>query len=148
LVTGDEGDSEIDVVIETPQWVWFVEAKYRSDISTRTTVRPLRDQVLRNIDVGSYYAGVRDFVFTLLIRDQSRSPLGVDAVSRYASLDEPRRILAQHRPDALTNLKAVTLLTWANLATVLRHARDSAPRVDERGYAERALAWLKVKGLA
>ncbi|RPH62556.1 MAG: hypothetical protein EHM89_05390 [Acidobacteria bacterium] len=61
-----EGDSEIDVLIESPEWVWFIEAKYQSDISIKTTTRPLRDQVLRNIDVGSYYAGVRRFFFSLL----------------------------------------------------------------------------------
>src|SRR5690349_1768862 len=27
LAGGDEGSSEIDVVIETPTWVWFLEAK-------------------------------------------------------------------------------------------------------------------------
>jgi hypothetical protein len=57
LVGGDEGISEIDVVIEASTWVWFIEAKYTSDISLGTTTRPERDQVLRNIDVGSYCAG-------------------------------------------------------------------------------------------
>ena len=64
LAYGDEGASEIDVVIEAATWVWFIEAKYGSDISLGTTTRPERDQVLRNIDVGSYYAGVRPFYFT------------------------------------------------------------------------------------
>jgi hypothetical protein len=63
LADGDEGPSEIDVVIEAPSWVWFIEAKYRSDISTGTTTRPDRDQILRNIDVGTYYAGVQRFFF-------------------------------------------------------------------------------------
>ena len=147
LTLGDEGDSEIDVVIETGSWVWFIEAKYRSDISTRTTTRPLRDQVLRNIDVGSYYAGVRQFYFSLLIRDPARSPLGVQAVERYADLAAPRQLLSAHRPDGLANLVAVTLVTWGTLGEVLRHARDVAAREDERGYAERALAWLEHKGL-
>jgi hypothetical protein len=89
VALGPEGDSEIDVLIESPAWVWFIEAKYQSDISTKTTTRPLRDQVLRNIDVGSYYAGVRHFFFSLLIRDKSRSPLGAEAVSKYANLDTP-----------------------------------------------------------
>src|SRR6266576_5654449 len=31
LAGGDEGASEIDVVIQAPTWVWFIEAKYRSD---------------------------------------------------------------------------------------------------------------------
>src|SRR5688572_6348981 len=30
---GAEGASEIDVVIATDSWVWFFEAKYKSDIS-------------------------------------------------------------------------------------------------------------------
>src|SRR5713101_5476196 len=34
LAGGDEGISEIDVVIEAATWVWFIEAKYRSVIST------------------------------------------------------------------------------------------------------------------
>src|SRR5258708_27955270 len=33
LAGGDEGASEIDVVIEAPTWVWFIEPKYKSDIS-------------------------------------------------------------------------------------------------------------------
>lgn len=148
LVTlGPEGDSEIDVLIESPAWVWFIEAKYQSDISLKTTARPLRDQVLRNIDVGSYYAGVRRFFFSLLIRDTSRSPLGAEAVSKYANLETPRSLLAEHRPDGLSNLEAVTLLTWADLGKVLKEARDSARRADERGYAERALSWMQSKGL-
>src|SRR5438046_1086743 len=40
----DEGASEIDVVLESPHCVWFVEAKYQSDIAARATNRPARDQ--------------------------------------------------------------------------------------------------------
>ena len=147
LVLGEEGDSEIDVIIENPSWVWFIEAKFQSDISPRTTARPLRDQVLRNIDVGSYYAGVRDFFFSLLIRQKTKSPLGVEAIERYSDLKTPRSLLAEHRPDGLSNLKAVTLLTWANLSIVLQEAHNSALRSDEQGYAERALSWMREKGL-
>lgn len=146
-LVGSEGDSEIDVIIESPDWVWVIEAKYRSDISTRTTVRPLRDQVLRNIDVGSYYAGQRRFFFSLLVRDEETSPLGAKAVRKYANLSTARLELAGHRPDGLANLEAVTLLTWADVAAVLQEGRDSVRREDERGYAERALAWMEGKGL-
>jgi hypothetical protein len=146
-VEADEGVSEIDVVIESPRWVWFIEAKYLSDISTGTTTRPLRDQVLRNIDVGSYYAGVRDFYFSLLIRDKAYSPLGVEAIARYSDLRRTRSLLAAHRPDGLTNLKAVTILTWEGLGEALHKASGTAQRPDERGYAERALAWLRDKAV-
>ncbi len=147
LLDGDEGPSEIDVVIEAPSWVWFIEAKYRSDISTGITTRPLRDQVLRNLDVGSYYAGVRAFFFSLLIASSERSPIGVETVRRYQDLDVPRSQLRAHRADGLANLKAVTLLTWSDLVAVLAAAVGSVRRVDERGYAERALTWMRTKGL-
>ena len=96
---------------------------------------------------GTHYAEGRDFFFSLLIREQSRSPLGVEAIARYSNPDVPRSLLADHRPDGLSNLRAVTLLTWANLGKVLQAARDSARRLDERGYAERALSWMEKKGL-
>jgi hypothetical protein len=147
LLSGDEGASEVDVIIEAPTWVWFIEAKYHSDISTGTTTRPTRDQVLRNIDVGSYYAGVRDFHFSLLVRTPERSPIGVSTVARYSDLAVPRRELLPHRPDGLANLRSVTMLTWSNLGMVLAHAPQRAYRTDEKGYAERTIDWLKLKGL-
>src|SRR5688500_2452861 len=84
IADGDEGASEIDVVIEAASWVWFIEAKYRSDVSTGTTVRPDRDQILRNLDVGSHYAGVRQFSFSLLISSEQRSPVGVKLLREYS----------------------------------------------------------------
>ena len=51
LRSGDEGISEIDIVIESPSWVMFIDDKYKNDISGGTTTRPDRDQVLRtNVD--------------------------------------------------------------------------------------------------
>jgi hypothetical protein len=145
--SGDEGPSEIDVVIESPLWVWFIEAKYQSDISTRTTTRPLRNQILRNIDVGSYYAGVRAFYFSLLIRSPERSPVGAATISEYSDLSKPRSELLSHRPDGLSNLRSVTLLTWSNLGTVLMAASKNARRPEDQGYAVRAANWLEDKGL-
>jgi hypothetical protein len=144
---GDEGHSEIDGVIEASTWVWFIEAKYRCDISLGTTTRPQRDQVLRNIDVGSYHAGVRDFFFSLLIAAKKTTPKGVKRISEYSDLSVPRTRLQAHRPDGLQNLKAVDLLTWAALADVLEEAAKTASREDERNYAERAVGWLRERGL-
>jgi hypothetical protein len=148
IVELDEGSSEIDVVIEGPCWVWFIEAKFQSDISSKTTNRPERNQVLRNIDVGSYYAGVRDFYFSLLVASDSRSPMGCKAVQEYKTLIEPRRLLAGHRPDGLHNLKSVSCLTWNDLGKVLASARDASLREDEKCIADRALKWLQAKNLA
>ena len=41
-----------------------------------------RDQIIRNLDVGSWYAGVRDFYFALLINDEQHSPKGVDVLQK------------------------------------------------------------------
>jgi hypothetical protein len=144
---GDEGHSEIDVVIEASTWVWFIEAKYRSDISLGTTTRPQRDQVLRNIDVGSYHAGVRDFFFSLLITAEKTSPEGTRRICEYSDLSVPRTRLEAHRPDGLQNLKAVSLLAWSSLADVLEVAANTDAREDERNYAERAVGWLRERGL-
>ena len=52
-----EGASEPDIMIRLGnQGLVLVEAKYRSDVSKRTTHDETRDQVIRLIDIGSWYA--------------------------------------------------------------------------------------------
>jgi hypothetical protein len=145
LLDGDEGESEIDVVIETPTVVWFLEARLGSDISLRTTARAERDQVLRHIDMGSYYAGTRKFCYSLLVADEDRSSDGVAAVRRYADPAVVRETLAEHRPDGLTNLVGVSVLRWSEVAEILADAAEGAGREDERAYAQRALAWMMAR---
>jgi hypothetical protein len=146
LSDGDEGASEIDVVIQTPTWVWFIEAKYRSDISTGTTTRPDRDQILRNLDVGSYFAAPRTFHFGLLVGTATRSPRGVEAIKAYSTdLPGVRSRLAKHRPDGLSNLGNVGHLTWADLVGLLSSAAHATAREDERVFAQRAMNWLEPK---
>jgi len=146
LVGGDEGVSEIDAVIEAPTWVWFIEAKNTSDISLGTTTRPGRDQILRNIDVGTYYAGVRPFFFSLLVRSEDHSPEGLGRIRKYSDFSAPRSKL-EHRPDGLQNLSAIGQITWGALGSVLEEASTQASREDERSYALRAEGWLRSKGL-
>lgn len=63
-----EGPTEVDLVIETPESLTFVEAKYLSDIDCQTSYDRCRDQIIRNIDVGSHQAEMRrkKFFFILL----------------------------------------------------------------------------------
>jgi hypothetical protein len=128
--------------------VWFIETKYRSDISTGTTTRPERDQILRNLDVGTHYAGVRRFCFSLLIASEQRSPLGVQKLQEYSDFHVSRQKLAGHRPDGLVNLHALGQLTWRQLGEVLAVAKSEAPREDERAYAARASEWLNERVLS
>lgn len=143
----DEGDTEADVVIETASWVWFIEVKLRSDISTGTTTRPNRDQVLRNIDVGSYYSGVRPFFFSLLISAPERSRKGVERVAEYQDREKVRGLLSPHRPDGLANLRGVGLLKWQQLGDTLAAIARSNSREDERAFARRAAEWLEERRL-
>ena len=137
VLDADEGESVIDVVIETPSVVWCIAS----------ATRAAREQVLRGIDVGSYYAGTRQFYFSLLIGDAARSKDGVAAIDAFKALAKPRDLLASHRPDKLANLAGVSRLTWTDLAEVLADAATDAGREDERQYAERALAWLRGRGI-
>src|SRR5690606_34718274 len=134
--------SEIDVIIESPFWVWFIEAKYRGDIAFGTTTRADRDQVLRNVDVGTYYAGVRPFYFSLLVTSRERSPVGTDRVEAYSDLQAVRALLADHRPDGLRNLSAIGVLRWEDLHAVLTSIAEHSTRPDERDYAGNAANWL------
>jgi hypothetical protein len=63
-----EGPTEVDLVIETPKILTFIEAKYTADIDCKTSYDPYRDQITRNLDVGSYQAekGGKRFFFILL----------------------------------------------------------------------------------
>jgi hypothetical protein len=147
LADGDEGESEIDIVLENPNWVWFVEAKYKSDISQGTTTRPNRDQVLRNIDVGSYYSGTRDFHFSLLCLNEKQSPNGIAAVGKWANTETLQSALP-HRVDGLKNVKSIGILYWREIAEVIQSARGSLAHRNERTCAETMLDWMDSKRLA
>ena len=64
-----EGNTHVDLTVETDRKLIFVEAKYKSEISDHTGHDGERDQIIRNIDVGSYEAQVKDkeFFFILLV---------------------------------------------------------------------------------
>jgi len=66
-----EGPTEVDLVIETPKSLTFIEAKYMADIDCQTSHDPRRDQIIRNLDVGSFQAGRlgKKFFFILLTPD-------------------------------------------------------------------------------
>jgi len=64
-----EGNTHVDLTVETDRKLIFVEAKYKSEISEHTNHDSERDQIIRNIDVGSYEGQVRgkEFFFILLV---------------------------------------------------------------------------------
>lgn len=147
----DEGPTEVDIIIESEDFVWLIEAKYKSDISMKTTNNPNRDQILRNIDVGSYYAGVRDFYFSLLILDEKTSSKGYKKVNQYKQelgygVDEFASNF-EHRSDGLTNLKDISVFYWEDIAAIFRFCSTYAEDQFERDIANRAFNWLHSKNI-
>lgn len=142
-----EGLSEIDVVIESSTLVWVIEAKFRSDISLRTKHNENRDQIVRNVDVGSHYAGMRPFYFSLLVLNEANSKVGVERIEKYA--DSRDELLSQlsHREDALQNLRQAGLLTWAQVALVLADAEEGTSSSEDKARCSAALNWLAQKGI-
>jgi hypothetical protein len=142
-LAGDDATSEVDVVLESPEWIWFIEARFQGDAAKGSASRPDREHLLRQLDVGSYYAGARRFYFSLLVLEAARESRVAQAVAEFASLEKPRQLLRAHRPDKVQNLAGVSLLSWSQVADVLRDASESAGREHEREYATRALEWLE-----
>jgi hypothetical protein len=143
-----ESGSEIDVVMESDDMVWFIEAKYKSDISLCTTHDPNRNQVLRNIDVGSWYAGEKgkDFYFSLLVKeDESSSKVGVDLVEKYSNSRDDLLSSLPHRTDMLEQLKGLGVLTWLQIADLLSAYPSSISSENERFVARHASDWLRMK---
>ncbi len=53
--------------------------------------------MLRNIDVGSNYAGKKDFYFSLLVLDEKQSPKGVRKVNEnYEEIVQDREKFVEH----------------------------------------------------
>ena len=95
-----EGRSEPDVLINLgDEGLVLVEAKYKSDISERTTHDDRRDQVIRMIAVGSWHARTRD----LRDRDQGPSKSYVIVLQYGDAQANSEEIVARYRgkPDAI-----------------------------------------------
>ena len=111
----DEGNSEVDIIIESEKFVWFIEAKYKSDISMRTTNNENRDQLLRNIDVGSLYSGIHDFYFSLLYFDEEETKNGIDRIELYSNISAREfKTMLPHRSDNMENIKGIGKIKWSD----------------------------------
>ena len=111
----EEGNSEVDIIIESDKFVWFIEAKYKSDISMRTTNNENRDQLLRNIDVGSFYSGVRDFYFSLLYFNEEKTKNGMDRIELYSNIGAYEfKTMLPHRSDNMENIKGIGKIKWSD----------------------------------
>jgi len=80
-----EGETHADLTIETSNKLIFIEAKYKADISKKTQHDPNRDQIIRNIDVGSWAAKKRAKEFYFILLTLKTNTYSIDKLNYYKS---------------------------------------------------------------
>ena len=97
-----EGQSEPDLLITLgEQAVVLVEAKYRSGVSEKTTYDKTRDQVIRLLDVGSWYAKKRecDSSYVIVLQYGDARTNAEQVIGRYAGNPEAIEKALHYRED-------------------------------------------------
>ena len=80
-----EGETHADLTIETSNKLIFIEAKYKADISKKTQHDPNRDQIIKNIDVGSWAAKKRAKEFYFILLTLETNTYSIDKLNYYKS---------------------------------------------------------------
>lgn len=112
-----EGESEIDISLSGAGFLVFAEAKLGSDVSTRTTHDPSRNQLVRTIDCVLEAAGGRAALVWLLLRSRGPGLAAIQLLERYRADPGAAAGLLPHRDAG--RVAAVTarlaVITWADL---------------------------------
>ena len=124
-----EGKSEIDVVLESANYLVFLEAKLGSDISATTSYDPSRNQIARNIDCAIESAGSREPIFWMLVRDCDANRAYVQMMDAYQRHPETLHRDLPHRPLAQLQRIAqrLAIFRWRDLAGEWVHTPDADP---------------------
>ena len=80
-----EGETHVDLSIETSNQLIFIEAKYKADISKKTKHDPNRDQIIRNIDVGTWAAKKKAKEFYFILLTLKSNTYSIDKLHYYKS---------------------------------------------------------------
>ena len=96
-----QGSTEVDLIVAIEnQVVVFVEAKYRSNVSTGVKYAPNWDQVIRNIDVGSWFANGHFQRFYFILLQYGNYPSNAESILlSYKDKPEVIRKALKHRTD-------------------------------------------------
>jgi hypothetical protein len=113
-----EGNSEIDLIIESSSLLVYIEAKLDSDISMRTTYDPDRNQIIRNIDCLLDSARGRTPFFWMFVRDASSTRAYTQLMRQYQEGPQTLSRHLPHRDPALLQhvAQSLTILTWREIA--------------------------------
>jgi hypothetical protein len=120
-----EGSTQVDLTIETSNKLIFIEAKYKTDISKNTKHDPDRDQIIRNIDVGSWAAKKRAKEFYFVLLTLKTNTYSIDKLNYYKS--NPSNIIEKigsYRRDIkdyVTLCENIHVIYWDQILTSLQN---------------------------
>lgn len=143
-LTINEGKTDIDIIIESDTFVWFIEAKYKTDIVLNTGNRQTRDEIIRNIDAGTNYSRKRHFYFSLLILDRYNSPIGFRLANEYGNSENKVRESLPHRAE-LPYPKGISVVHWKQVHSLFKTIYLYSKNKYERFIADRVSYWLLEK---
>jgi hypothetical protein len=138
----------IDFLVESDTAIYGGLALYNHDVGVGDTAVAQPDVVLQAIDALSRYAGVRDCYVAVVTSDASHSPVGTTLANRYGGSRQALLARLPHRHDGLANVRGIGVLTWSDMAAILRDcAAARALGEIERFAAARTVRWLESTGV-
>lgn len=137
-----EGRTQVDVVIEHPEFDVVIEAKRGADIEASTTYQAGYDQIARQLDVAEALEASSKrpaFVWFLAISPQ-RQPKGYERCQAYRDPVEIQRVCRHFTMEqAIRRARRLGVLTW-RAATAVLAGNDASEVVTVRN-------WLRANGL-
>ena len=124
-----EGSTEFDVLAFVGEGALVsIEAKVGAALSSGTTYDPTRNQFIRTLDVGSWFAeqnGISDYFPAILLPDGNREDIAL--VRRY--VEDPSQLAAAlpHRDTATIEhlAKKIAILTWEDILEIVLVVTDA-----------------------
>lgn len=123
-----EGASEIDLVLDSTNYLIFIEAKLGADISPRTTYDPERNQIVRNIDCALERGNGRLTAFWMLVGDVGPGRAYTQLMSSYQLKPQQLLKLLPHRSLAEVDAIArnLAIIRWQDFLRSLSAKIESA----------------------
>jgi len=147
-----EGDTELDALIEAPNFITAIEAKYTSDISLNTTWDTDRDQIGRVIDSGFTLSSEKEFYF-LLVTDSKHHASGkqksYERLIQYYQRDLEflqRKLPHRAKKELQRLLGHVGWLTWSDIVVTIRQYEE-IKTLEQRMLIEGLMTYLRTRHL-
>jgi len=122
-----EGRTEVDLVADGRECLVFIEAKLESDISMATTYDPVRNQIIRNVDVLLETCGRRTPAFWILAKDRAPGRAYVQLIETYRRDPQILAAALPHRDAEVvaTVARNLAILCWRDVLNWLKSPPDA-----------------------